>query len=431
MKRLPMRKIREALRLRADGFSGRQVAQSLAVGRATISEYFRRADVEGLRWPLPADLSDAELERRLFPYSRGEARRAVPQPDWAYVHAELRRKGVTLSLLWEEYRGVHPDGYGYSRYCELYTSWEGKLSPVMRQRHPAGERLFVDYAGQTVDVICPKTGEVRTAQIFVAALGASNYTYVEASWTQSLSDWTSSHVRAFEFFGGVTAQLVSDNLKAGVTKACFYDPAINRTYGDMASHYDTAIVPARPKKPKDKAKVEAAVLLAERWILDALKKAGCEKIYVETASGAHRERPQLAAALNYLREGDTLVIWKLSRLARSLKLVIKTAQDMNSRSIALKVLTQNIDTGTPEGRLFFHMTAAFDEFQRELIVENTRAGLAAAQKRGRRGGRPPVMDENKIRNVEAMLKDTENYPFIGDVIPTAPRFDSRGFPRAA
>ena len=271
MKRLPMRKIREALRLRADGFSGLQVAQSLAVGRATISEYFRRADVEGLRWPLPADLSDAELERRLFPYSRGEARRAVPQPDWAYVHAELRRKGVTLSLLWEEYRGVHPDGYGYSRYCELYTSWEGKLSPVMRQRHLAGERLFVDYAGQTVDVICPKTGEVRTAQIFVAALGASNYTYVEASWTQSLSDWTSSHVRAFEFFGGVTAQLVSDNLKAGVTKACFYDPAINRTYGDMASHYDTAIVPARPKKPKDKAKVEAAVLLAERWILARLR----------------------------------------------------------------------------------------------------------------------------------------------------------------
>ena len=246
MKRLPMRKIREALRLRADGFSGRQVAQSLAVGRATISEYFRRADVEGLRWPLPADLSDAELERRLFPYSRGEARRAVPQPDWAYVHAELRRKGVTLSLLWEEYRGVHPDGYGYSRYCELYTSWEGKLSPVMRQRHPAGERLFVDYAGQTVDVICPKTGEVRTAQIFVAALGASNYTYVEASWTQSLSDWTSSHVRAFEFFGGVTAQLVSDNLKAGVTKACFYDPAINRPKlaASMAGGHPVLCLPA-------------------------------------------------------------------------------------------------------------------------------------------------------------------------------------------
>ena len=195
MKRLPMRKIREALRLRANGFSGRQVAQSLAVGRATISEYFRRADVEGLRWPLPADLSDAELERRLFPYSRGEARRAVPQPDWAYVHAELRRKGVTLSLLWEEYRGVHPDGYGYSRYCELYTSWEGKLSPVMRQRHPAGERLFVDYAGQTVDVICPKTGEVRTAQIFVAALGASNGSVAKFSCFQIYSQLISVLLR--------------------------------------------------------------------------------------------------------------------------------------------------------------------------------------------------------------------------------------------
>ena len=271
MKRLSMRKIREALRLRADGFSGRRVAQSLSLGRATVSDYFRRADVEGLSWPLPADLLDADLEQRLFPHVPGEVRRGVPQPDWTYVHAELRRKGVTLSLLWEEYRGVHPDGYGYSRYCELYTRWEGKLLPVMRQRHPAGERLFVDYAGHTVDVVCSKTGEVRTAQIFVATLGASNYTYVEATWTQSLPDWISSHVRAFEFFGGVPAQLVPDNLKAGVTKACFYDPAINRTYGDMANHYDTAIIPARPHKPKDKAKVEGAVLLAERWILARLR----------------------------------------------------------------------------------------------------------------------------------------------------------------
>jgi len=204
-------------------------------------EYFRRADVEGLSWPLPADLSEAELEQRLFPYSPGEVRRSVPQPDWVYVHAELRRKGVTLSLPWKEYRGVHPDGYGYSRYCELYTRWEGQLSPVMRQRAPAGARLFVDYAGPTVDVVCPKTGAVRTAQIFVATLGASNYTYVEASWTQRLPDWISSHVRAFEFFGGVSAQLVPDDLKAGVTKACFYDPAINRTYGDMAAHYDIAL----------------------------------------------------------------------------------------------------------------------------------------------------------------------------------------------
>lgn len=271
MKRLSMRKIREALRLRAEGFSGRQIAQSLSLGRATVGDYFRRADVEDLSWPLPEDLNDADLERQLFPRSVGDVRGAFPQPDWSYTHAELRRKGVTLSLLWEEYRTIHPDGYGYSRYCELYTRWEGRLSPVMRQRHSAGERLFVDYAGATMEVACPNTGEIRTAQLFIATLGASNYTYVEASWTQSLPDWISSHVRAFDFLGGVTAQVVSDNLKAGVTKACFYDPAINRTYADMATHYDTAIVPARPRKPKDKAKVEGAVLLVERWIVAKLR----------------------------------------------------------------------------------------------------------------------------------------------------------------
>ncbi len=271
MKRLHMRKIREALRLHSEGFSARKIGQSLSLGRTTISDYLARAATADLKWPLPSALSDADLERLLFPPKAATGHRSFPLPDWSYVHAELRRKGVTLSVLWEEYRGVHPDGYGYSRYCELYTRWEGKLSPVMRQRHPAGERLFVDYAGHTVDVTCPKTGEVRTAQVFVATLGASNYTYVEATWTQSLPDWISSHVRAFAFFGGVAAQVVSDNLKAGVIKACFYDPAINRTYGDMASHYDTAIVPARSRKPKDKAKVEGAVLIAERWILARLR----------------------------------------------------------------------------------------------------------------------------------------------------------------
>lgn len=169
----------EALRLRSEGFSARKIAQSLSLGRATISDYIRRSDVEGLSWPLPNTLSDTALEQLLYPRAAGDVRGSFPQPDWSYMHTELRRKGVTLSLLWEEYRGFHPDGYGYSRYCELYTRWEGKLSPVMRQRHPAGERLFVDYAGQTIDVVCPKTGEVSTVQIFIATLGASNYTYVE------------------------------------------------------------------------------------------------------------------------------------------------------------------------------------------------------------------------------------------------------------
>jgi transposase len=194
MKRLPMRKIREALRLSFEGLSTREMALSLAFGRTTLREYLGRGRTAGLSWPLPDGLSDVDLEQMLFPRRSGDSSQPIPLPDWTYVHTELRRKGVTLALLWEEYRSVHPDGYGYSRYFELYTRWEGKLSPVMRQRHPVGERLFVDYASHTVDVVCPKTGEVRTAQIFVATLGASNYTYV-ASWTQSLSNWISSHVR--------------------------------------------------------------------------------------------------------------------------------------------------------------------------------------------------------------------------------------------
>ena len=171
---------------------------------------------------------------------------------------------MTLQLLWEEHRAAHPDGYGYSRYCELYRAWEGRLSPTMRQSHIAGERLFVDYAGTTLTVVDGLSGEARTAQLFVAVLGASNYTYAEATWTQGLSDWIGSHTRAFAFIGGVPAVVVSDNLRAGVTKACFYEPAINRTYAEMAAHYNTAIVPARPYRARDKAKVEVAVQVATR-----------------------------------------------------------------------------------------------------------------------------------------------------------------------
>lgn len=266
-----MRKIREVLRLAAQGLSTREIALSVSVGRTTLREYLRRARAVGVSWPIPDGLSDTDLENLLFPRLSGSTRGHIAQPDWAYVHSELRRTGVTLSLLWEEYRSIHPDGYGYSRYCELYTQWEGKLSPVMRQRYVGGETLFVDYAGATLDVICPETGEVRRAQLFVAALGASNYTYVEATWSQALPDWIASHTRAFAFFGGVPKQIVSDNLKSGVTKACFYDPVINRTYADLAAHYDTAVVPARPRKPRDKSKVEAAVLISERWIVARLR----------------------------------------------------------------------------------------------------------------------------------------------------------------
>lgn len=180
---------------------------------------------------------------------------------------------VTLSLIWEKYRAAHPaNGYGYSRFCDLYRRWEGRLSPTMRQHHVAGERVFVDHAGDTLDVVDAQTGEIRAAQVFVGVLGASNYTYAEATWTQTLPDWIGAHVRMLGFFGGVPEQLVSDNLKAGVTKACFHEPRINRTYAEMAAHYDTAVIPARPYKPRDKAKVEVGVLLVQRWIIARLRK---------------------------------------------------------------------------------------------------------------------------------------------------------------
>jgi len=266
-----MRKIRDALRLHAGGLSKRQIAVSLNIGRTSARDYINRANRAGLGWPLPEELSDGDLEALLFPTAVAVSPCLRPPPDWPILHRELRRPGVTLSLLWEEYRAVHPMGFGYSRFCELYRAWKGKLAPTMRQNHVAGEKMFVDYAGATLEVIDPFTGEVQTAQIFVATLGASSLTYAEATWSQKLPDWIGSHTRAFSYFGGVPRQVVPDNLKAAVVKACLYDPEVNRTYAEMAAHYDTAIVPARPRKPRDKAKVEVGVQVVERRILARLR----------------------------------------------------------------------------------------------------------------------------------------------------------------
>jgi len=267
-----MRQVREVLRLKyACGHSERRIAAALGISRYTVAEYLRRAAVIGLTWPLPPDLDDAALERKLFtPPGFITAETLRPQPDWARIHAELRRPGVTL-LLWEDYRAGQPEGYGYSRFCDLYAAWRGRLSPTMRQSHPLGERLFVDYAGQTVEVVDALTGEVREAHIFVAALGASNLTYAEARWTQGLADWLGCHVNTFAFLGGVPRQIKKNNLKAGVTTACRYEPGINRSYQDLATHYGTAIVPTRVRKPRDKAKVEVAVQLVQRWVLARLR----------------------------------------------------------------------------------------------------------------------------------------------------------------
>ncbi len=269
--RLPMRKIRDALRLHAGGLSKRQIAVSLNIGRTSAGDYINRASRAGLGWPLPEELSDGDLEALLFPPAVAVSPHLRPPPDWPVLHCELRRAGVTLSLLWEEYRAVDPMGFGYSRFCELTRAWKGKLAPTMRQNHVVGEKMFVDYAGTTLEVIDPLTGEVQTAQIFVATLGASSLTFAEATWSQKLPDWTGSHTRAFSYFAAVPRQVVPDNLKAAVVKACLYDPQVNRTYGEMAAHYGTAIVPARPRKPRDKAKVEVGVQVVERRILARLR----------------------------------------------------------------------------------------------------------------------------------------------------------------
>ena len=269
--RLPMRNIRDVLRLKAGGMSKRQIAASLSVSSTSVLNCLRRSQAVGLGWPLPEDMTDEALESRLYPPPVVVPEERRPQPDWAAIHRELKRPGVTLQLIWQEYRAQHPEGYGYSRFCELYLRWRGRLSPVMRQTHVVGEKLFVDYAGTTIDIFDGVTGEVHACQLFVATVGGSSLTYAEATRTQSLADWIGSHNRALAFFGGVPGMVVSDNLKSGITKACFYEPAVNRTYAAFAEHYKTAIVPARPYKPRDKAKVESAVLLATRWAIAKLR----------------------------------------------------------------------------------------------------------------------------------------------------------------
>ena len=268
-----MRRVREILRLKHEcRVTDREIARSLSVARSTVALTLERVAAAGLRWPLPTPLTDRVLEAMLYAgHGRQQGARRKAEADWAYVHHELRRPGVTLMLLWEEYRQREPDGYRYSRWCELYRAWESRLSPTMRQAHPAGERMFVDYAGQTFDLIDGSTGEIRSAQIFVAVMGASNYTYAEATLTQTLPDWIGAHIRALAFMGGVPAQLVPDNPRVGVDRANWYEPGLNRTYLDLATHYRTAILPTRVRKPRDKAKVEVAVLVVERWILARLR----------------------------------------------------------------------------------------------------------------------------------------------------------------
>ncbi len=266
-----MRKLQEMLRLHKEqGLSLRQIARSLSVAYGTVHGVIQRAEAAALSWPLPAEVDEAALERLLYPGNQGRPRRR-PEPDWPGIDAELRRKGVTLELLWLEYKREHPDGYQYSQFCDRSRRWRATQDVVLRQSYRAGEKLFVDYAGQTLPIVDPQTGDVREAQLFVAVLGASSYTFVEAHAAQDLPSWIGGHCRAVEFFGGVPTIVVPDNLKAGVREPSWYEPDLNPTYADWAAHYGTVVLPARPRHPRDRAKVEVAVQIAERWILAVLR----------------------------------------------------------------------------------------------------------------------------------------------------------------
>ena len=270
-KRTPMNKIKEVLRLKYDcGLSNRSIASCLKLGPSTISELLTRFKQSELGWPLPESCSDADLTQAL--YHGKKASRDKVMPDFTQYAVELRRKGMTKMLLWQEYHEQYQEqAYAYTQFCEHFTRWFKTQKRSMRQLHVAGDKLFIDYCGPRLQVVNPDTGEVREAEVFVATLGASNYTYAEATYTQQLEDWVMSHARCFEFLGGVPDMVIPDNLKSAVTKTCRYEPDLNPTYHQLAEYFNVAVIPARPYKPKDKSKAEVGVQIVERWIMARLR----------------------------------------------------------------------------------------------------------------------------------------------------------------
>jgi transposase len=269
-----MRKLKEVLRLHSLGLSQHQIARSCSISQSTVHAYVSAAQAAGVTWPLPENWDDRQIEQTLFPQRPAAAVwRKHPEPDWKQIHQELQtHKNLTLQLVWQEARENDPEGYGYSRFCELYRGWLKKLDWVLRQEHRAGEKMFVDYAGATIPVYDRETGEAHPAAVFVAVLGASSYTFAEATTGQDLRNWIGSHMRAFEFFRGVVEVVVPDNLKSAVSHPSYYEPDLNPTYRDLGEHYGVAIIPARPYRARDKAKAEVGVQVVQRWIVAALRK---------------------------------------------------------------------------------------------------------------------------------------------------------------
>lgn len=267
-----MRQIQEILRLKHQNkLTIREIGRSCGLPTSTVGDYLKRAEAAGITWPLPEGQGEKELVERLMANAPAVAEGCTVLPDWTLIHKELSRKSVTLALLWQECRQAHPEGYGYSRFCELYRRWTDTLDPVLRQVHLPGEKMFVDWAGQTVPIHNAQDGSVSAAHVFVAVLGASNKTYSEAFENEQLPSWIAAHCHAYAFFEGVAKATVPDNPKTAVVRVCRYEPTLHRSYQEMAQHYGTVIIPARPRKPRDKAKVEGGVLIAERQILAALR----------------------------------------------------------------------------------------------------------------------------------------------------------------
>ncbi len=293
--RVTVRKIREILRLKEEmKLSNRAIARVCKVSNSTVGDYLVRAGKAGLGWPLPEELSEDDLYRRLFPEETGEVSpSARPLPDWEEIRRQLSRRGVTLKLLWIEYREQYPDGYGLTQYCEYYRRWSDAHATRMRQVHKGGEEMEVDYAGMSMPVTNPETGEVSKAPVFVAVLPASNYTYAEVQPSQELVHWIGGHVRAMAFFEGVPKIVRPDNLKTGVKSPNYYEPEINPSYQELAEHYHLAVLPARVRKPRDKAHGENGVQNVERWVLAPLR----DRTFFSVAE-ANRTAAPLLVALN-------------------------------------------------------------------------------------------------------------------------------------
>lgn len=267
-----MRRIRDCLRFHFEsGMNQCQISRTLKIGRGTVQSYLSHFNQSGLSWEVARDYSDEQLESCLFKKAQDHTTTTRPLPDFNYIHKELKRPGVTLQLLWEEYLESTPEGFKRSQFCWRYHQWRKKQKSSMRQVHRGGEKVFVDYSGKKPEIIDLKTGEIRSVELFVMCWGASHYFYAEAQESQDLENWTMGHVRAFEYFGCVPRLVVPDNLKSGVDKACIYDPDVNRTYQQLSQHYGFGVLPTRPAKPKDKSKIESGVLIVQRWILARLR----------------------------------------------------------------------------------------------------------------------------------------------------------------